>query len=92
VSFPPTTAGNLDAQGEGDQREQDQTRRQHLPLVHVLAGRDIADAFDKALEAFEGNRFLLLVNDCQAESLDDEIVIEPGTCVSFLKLTPLVGG
>jgi hypothetical protein len=48
--------------------------------------------YEKALDAFEANRFLLLINDRQAESLDEEIVIEPGTCVSFLKLTPLVGG
>ena len=48
--------------------------------------------FDKALEAFEVNRFLILVDDRQAESLDEEIVVGPETRVSFLKLTPLVGG
>jgi hypothetical protein len=48
--------------------------------------------YEKAIGAFEGNRFLLLVNDRQSESLDEEIVVEPETCVSFVKLTPLVGG
>ena len=48
--------------------------------------------YEKAIEAFEGHRILVLVDDRQAESLDDEIVIQPSTQVSFLKLTPLVGG
>ena len=48
--------------------------------------------FETAVEAFEVNRFLILVDDRQAESLDEEIVIGPETRVSFLKLTPLVGG
>jgi hypothetical protein len=48
--------------------------------------------FEVALEAFEANRILILVNERQAESLDEEIVIEPETRVSFLRLVPLVGG
>jgi hypothetical protein len=50
------------------------------------------EQFDKALEAFESNRVLILVDDKQAESLDQEITVGPGTVVSFLRLTPLVGG
>lgn len=45
-----------------------------------------------ALKAFERNGFLVLVGDCQATSLDEEIVITPDMRVSFLKLVPLVGG
>lgn len=48
--------------------------------------------YEVALKAFEQNGFLLLINDRQAESLDEEIVIAPATRVSFLKLVPLVGG
>jgi hypothetical protein len=48
--------------------------------------------FDRALEGFEGNQILILVNDHQAESLEEEIVIEPQTTVTFLRLRPLVGG
>jgi hypothetical protein len=48
--------------------------------------------FDRAIEGFEGNQILILVNDHQAESLDEEIVIEPQTTVTFLRLRPLVGG
>ena len=48
--------------------------------------------YDKAIEAFETNRILILVDDKQAETLDEEIVIKPETRVSFLRLTMLVGG
>src|SRR5947209_4339391 len=48
--------------------------------------------FEKALEAFEASRVLILVNERQVESLEEEIVVEPETSVSFLKLTMLVGG
>lgn len=48
--------------------------------------------FARAVEAFEKNQVLILVNDRQAESLDEEFTIESGTSVTFLRLTPLVGG
>ena len=48
--------------------------------------------FEKAIEAFEGNGFLVLVDDRQVDNLDDEIALHPETSVSFLKLVPLVGG
>jgi hypothetical protein len=53
---------------------------------------DWKQQFDRAVEAFESNRILILVNDRQAESLDEELVIEPQMTVTFLRLTPLVGG
>ena len=48
--------------------------------------------FAKATDAFERNQILILLNDKQVESLDEEIEIKPGTTVTFLKLTMLVGG
>lgn len=48
--------------------------------------------FARATEAFERNQILILYNDKQVESLDEEIEIRPGTLVTFLKLTLLVGG
>jgi hypothetical protein len=48
--------------------------------------------FDRAVEAFEANQILILVNDRQAESLDAEFTIGQETTVTFLRLTPLVGG
>ena len=48
--------------------------------------------FAKATDAFERNQILILLNDKQVESLDEDIEIKPGTAVTFLKLTMLVGG
>jgi hypothetical protein len=48
--------------------------------------------YDRAIEAFEANGILVLVDDKQVESLDQEIVVRPDTRVSFLRLTMLVGG
>jgi hypothetical protein len=45
-----------------------------------------------ALEAFDQNGFILLVDDRQVANLDDPVEIHPGSSVVFLKLTPLVGG
>ncbi|MCW8999134.1 MAG: hypothetical protein OQK04_10495 [Kangiellaceae bacterium] len=45
-----------------------------------------------ALAAFDNNGFFMLVDDQQAENLDDIVTIKPETSVSFIKLTPLVGG
>ncbi|MEB3248168.1 MAG: hypothetical protein VKK07_02365 [Merismopediaceae bacterium] len=46
----------------------------------------------KAIAAFEGNSFLILVDDEQVTELDEDIVITPETTITFLKLVPLVGG
>jgi len=48
--------------------------------------------FERAIEAFEQNRILLLIDDQQAEGLDEELELKSGASVTFLRLTPLVGG
>jgi hypothetical protein len=48
--------------------------------------------FEKAIEAFTRNGFFILIDDKQAECLDQEFVIGHGSLVSFVKLTPLAGG
>jgi len=53
---------------------------------------DPVEQFEKAMEAFEGNGFIVLVDDYQIQNLDDEIALHPETSVTFLKLVPLVGG
>ena len=53
---------------------------------------DVDEQIKRAIEAFESNRFFMLVGDRQVESLDDLIGIGRDTRVSFLKLVPLVGG
>ena len=53
---------------------------------------DWRDQFDKAVQAFDKQRFLLLVGDRQVESLDEELMLGAETEITFLKLVPLVGG
>jgi len=53
---------------------------------------DADTQFAKAIGAFAGNQIIMLVDDRQVESLDEEIIVSPYTRVSFLRLTPLVGG
>jgi hypothetical protein len=48
--------------------------------------------FEKAVEAFDRNQVLILIDDRQAESLEQTFTIGPGTTVTFLRLTLLVGG
>ncbi|MBO9489789.1 hypothetical protein J7384_05390 [Endozoicomonas sp. G2_1] len=45
-----------------------------------------------AFNAFESNGFFILIDDMQAESLDQTIKITANTSISFIKLTQLVGG
>ena len=48
--------------------------------------------FAIALDSFGRNGFIVLVNDRQAESLDEAFVVAADAEVSFVRLTPLVGG
>jgi hypothetical protein len=48
--------------------------------------------FYTALDAFQKNGFFILLDDRQAESLNEEILLNESTKVSFIRLTPLVGG
>ena len=48
--------------------------------------------FDRAIAAFQGNGFIILVDDEQVTELEEEIAITPDATVTFLKLVPLVGG
>ena len=45
-----------------------------------------------ALDSFQNNGYFVLIDNVQAESLDQEVLLTKDTNVSFLKLTPLVGG
>ena len=45
-----------------------------------------------ALDAFQKNGFFILVDDQQCTSLDQMLKLESNTRISFVKLTPLVGG
>lgn len=45
-----------------------------------------------ALEAFQKNSFFILVDSRQIEELNQEIKINKHSKISFVKLTPLIGG
>ncbi|MFZ4796622.1 MAG: hypothetical protein ACOYMA_03955 [Bacteroidia bacterium] len=45
-----------------------------------------------ALDAFLKNGYFLLIDNIQSENLEDEVMISNDTKISFIKLTPLVGG
>ena len=47
---------------------------------------------DIACQAFERNGFVILLDEHQAEHLDDILTIRHDSVASFIKLTPLVGG
>jgi hypothetical protein len=53
---------------------------------------DGARQFAAAVEAFERNRIMVIVNNRQVEDLDQPLVVTTDTEVRFLKLVPLVGG
>ena len=50
------------------------------------------DYLDQAVQAFQRNGFILLVDDRQLTDLEEEVVLKPGSQVTFLRLIPLVGG
>lgn len=56
------------------------------------AGVDVDKQIAIALKAFENNGFFILVDDSQVDDLNEMLIIRPQTQVSFIKLTPLVGG
>ncbi len=53
---------------------------------------DWREQYEKAVEAFHRNGFILLVDDRQVEDIDALIEVKPQTAVTFLRLVPLVGG
>jgi len=53
---------------------------------------DWKQQFEKACDAFMRNGFFILIDDRQAETLDETITLRHDTKVSFVKLVPLVGG
>lgn len=75
--------------------------KNHLVLPSDLENRlnnkktkpiDVQKQIDTALKAFEGNGFLLLVDDEQVDNLTQKVQVSDNTIVSFIKMTPLVGG
>jgi len=53
---------------------------------------DVEKQLYVALEAFKNNGFFILVDDEQVDTLEQKFLVDESTQVSFIKLTPLVGG
>ena len=53
---------------------------------------DWKSQYKRTLAAFRTGQILILVDDHQLASLSEEIIVTPTTRVSFLRLTPLIGG
>jgi len=60
--------------------------------MKVRRAIDWNEQFEKAIEAFQSNNFFILIDNKQADHLDQEFTVKPGTMISFVKLTLLVGG
>lgn len=71
---------------------QDVGRPSHGSPAKARREIDWKEQFNRAIEAFEKKQILILVNDHQVESLDDELAIRVDTVVTFIRLTLLVGG
>ncbi len=57
--------------------------------------RELADPEQetyRAWEAFKTNQLIVLIDNSQAESLEQEVLFNQDTVASFLKMTQLVGG
>lgn len=67
---------------------------EHEQLLNPKTRKTIAwePLFEKAVQAYEEGRILILVDDHQTESLDQKIEVRQGTVVTFMRLIPLVGG
>jgi hypothetical protein len=60
--------------------------------LHTVRKVNCDKQFELAISAFINHGFILLVNDLQVDELDVELELDDASIVSFLKLTPLVGG
>ena len=60
-----------------------------------LKTRKVIDAEKQtfvALDAFQKNGFFVLIDNIQYDQLEQQVALRPDTNISFIKLTPLVGG
>jgi hypothetical protein len=68
------------------------------PSERILNGvreRPVLDwekQFAKAIAAFKGNGFLVLLDERQVTDLDETLHLTPESQLTFLKLVPLMGG
>jgi hypothetical protein len=73
----------LSQKGQSQTQEKTKNRSKNMDLEQNVY---------RALEGFQKNVFFILINDNQAENLNDKIIIQENTTITFIKLMPLVGG
>lgn len=64
-------------------------------IINGVRERPVLDwqkQYAKAIAAFQGNGFLVIVDDRQVTDLDETLHLTAQTKVAFLKLVPLIGG
>jgi len=64
-------------------------------ILNGVKARPVLDwqkQLTKAIAAFEGNGFLVLLDDRQITDLDQPLDITPWSKITFLRLVPLIGG
>jgi len=71
--------------------DRDQTMNASAPLAKHRP-IDWKKQFERATEAFEAGKILILIDDRQADSLDEPFTIMADTSITFLRLTLLAGG
>jgi hypothetical protein len=73
-----------------------QEKRGFIRLASVKETRvediSIEAEIAKAQRAFEQKTYLIVVDGCQPETLDDEITLTSTSKVTFIKMIPLAGG
>ena len=60
--------------------------------VRIRPVLDCDKQFAKAVAAFKGNGFLVLVDDRQIMDLDETLQLTAQSKITFLRLVPLIGG
>lgn len=71
--------------------ESEQILNGYRVKFHFLRTLDAERQFERAIQAFEKQRFLVIAAGRQVESVDEEVDLSAGE-VEFIKLVPLVGG
>ncbi|GHO46390.1 hypothetical protein [Ktedonospora formicarum] len=79
---------------EENVREQTQQGAIHMPSDRAEREEqvNIEVAVKTAQEAFIRRSYLLIVDGQRMNKLDEKLTFQPGSKVTFLRLTPLVGG
>jgi len=71
--------------------ESEQLLNGYRVKFHYLRTLDPQQQIERAVQAFENQRFLVIAAGRQVESVDEEIDLSAGE-LEFIKLVPLVGG